>query len=192
LAPLTWGSWRSFHPGLFWEYRRYLGACIDSGDGGRWCDSGFGSSTKAAMQAALDGAALNLVQDAATLTNSQLKSKATDIFTAVFNRPEAENIQVSGEFEAQTATLTLTGSAALPTNFMGMFGFNSMEISALSKARGISKAGACVIALDKDASSAFKVSGGGTVNVPNCGIHVNSTAATRSISQAPAGSGQNP
>jgi hypothetical protein len=46
---------------------------------------------------------------------------------------------------------------------MGMFGLNSMEISALSKARGISKAGACVIALDKDASSAFKVSGGGTV-----------------------------
>jgi hypothetical protein len=56
---------------------------------------------------------------------------------------------------------------------MGLVSVGSMQVSAVSKARDKDKP-QCVMALDPTGPQTFKVSGGGTVNVPNCGIHVNS------------------
>jgi Flp pilus assembly protein TadG len=141
-------------------------------------------ATKAAMQTALDSAALNLVQDAGTLPGANLAPRATALFTAMFNKPEAQNVQVTAQFDPETVTLTLNGSAVLPTTFMGIVGVKSMQIAALSKAREAAKS-ACVIALDNFAPGAFKVNGGGTVSVPNCGIHVNSSAGNALFQTGP-------
>jgi Putative Flp pilus-assembly TadE/G-like len=138
-------------------------------------DFSRGAATKAAMQSALDSAALNLVRNAATLASGELTSRAASLFTAAFNDPEASNVQVTAQYDPATSILTLNGSADLPTALMGLVGISSMQIAALSKARDADK-WPCVITLDTSSPNAFKAVGGGTVSVPNCGIHVNSTA----------------
>src|SRR3954454_5604398 len=65
-------------------------------------DYSHANSVKAAMQAASDSTALMLSKVASTMTQSQVQSKATAYFTALFTRPEATNLQV-------TATYTTTG-----------------------------------------------------------------------------------
>jgi len=136
------------------------------------------NSTRSAMQAALDAAALNVVKDAAALGSSEVTLKAMSVFTATFNRPEAQSVEVSAAFDSQNSTLTVNASALVPMYFMGVFGINSMQISGLSKARNGADAGACVIALDGEAPKSFEVSGSGNVSVPNCGIYVNSTSSS--------------
>ena len=61
------------------------------------------SSTRTAMQAALDSTALMLSKDAQTLTAAQLDSKATAYFNALFHRPEASNVQVTQQFSSAAA-----------------------------------------------------------------------------------------
>ena len=138
-------------------------------------DFSRGSATRTAMQAALDGAALNLVRDAATLANGELTPRANALFKGVFNNPEASNVQVTAQYDPAILTLTLNGSAEVATSFMGLVGIRTMQIGARSKARDADKL-PCVIALDPNGSGTFKVSGTGTVNLPNCGLHVNSNA----------------
>jgi Flp pilus assembly protein TadG len=142
-----------------------VGAAVDFSRGG---------ATKAAMQGAADSAALQLVQDAGTLPEADLTSKATALFTAMFNSPEAQNVAVTAQFDPAAGILTVTGSAGVPTTFMGMVGIETMEVAVVAKAREASRP-ACVIALDASANAAFKVAGQGTVNIPNCGMHVNSS-----------------
>ena len=141
-----------------------VGAAVDFSRGG---------ATKAAMQGAVDSAALQLVQDAGTLPSADLTTKATALFTAMFNSPEAQNVAVTAQFDQGTGILTVTGSAGVPTTFMGMVGLETMEVAVVAKTRAASRP-ACVIALDASANAAFKVSGQGTVSIPNCGMHVNS------------------
>ena len=140
-------------------------------------DFSRGASTKAAMQGALDSATLNLVKDAGKLASGELTPKAAALFTAMFNSPQASNVQVTALYDPATAILTLNSSAYLPTTFMGLVGVNSMQIGTRSKARDKEK-WPCVMALAPSGPNALKVVGGGTVNVPNCGIHVNSTSGT--------------
>src|SRR5262245_29223261 len=61
------------------------------------------NSTRTAMQAALDSAALMLSKDAQSLTAAQLDSKATTYFNALFHRPEASNVQVTQQFSSPQA-----------------------------------------------------------------------------------------
>jgi Flp pilus assembly protein TadG len=144
------------------------------------------NSIKAAMQDALDAAALNLVKDAGKLTNDQIASAATNLFTANFNRPEAMNVQVTAQYDPKTVMLLLNGSTAVKTAILAVVGIKQIPIGALSKAHGPGDS-ACVITLESTASDAFKVSGSGSVEVPNCGIYVNSASAT-ALKQQGAGS----
>ena len=142
-----------------------VGAAVDFSRGG---------ATKAAMQGAVDSTALQLVQDAGTLPNADLTSKATALFTAMFNSPDVQNVDVTAQYDSGTGILTVTGSAGVPTTFMGMIGMETMDVAVVAKVREATRP-ACVIALDPSANAAFRVSGQGTVNIPNCGMHVNSS-----------------
>src|SRR5438132_500261 len=55
------------------------------------------NSIKAAMQAALDGTALMLVKSAETVTANQLSDQATAYFQSLFNRPEAQSVQINAQ-----------------------------------------------------------------------------------------------
>src|SRR5262245_50490365 len=81
------------------------------------------NSIKADIQAALDSTSLMLAKDPSlySLSTAQLQGKAQNYFLAVFNRPEAQNVQVQQPvLNAANATLTITASADVKTAFMGL------------------------------------------------------------------------
>ena len=93
-------------------------------------DFSHANSVKVAMQSALDATVLKLSKEAGTDTPAQLQTNATSYFQAVFNRPEAQNVTVTAAYTTSGGThITLNGSAAVPTYFMGLMGFNSMTVT---------------------------------------------------------------
>jgi Flp pilus assembly protein TadG len=91
------------------------------------------NSTRTAMQAALDSAALMMSKDAQNLTSAQLSTAATTYFNALFHRPEALNVQVSQQFATPQPgmfSIKLTGSASVNTVVWRLIGQNQMNITA--------------------------------------------------------------
>jgi Flp pilus assembly protein TadG len=58
------------------------------------------SSAKVQMQSALDATALILARDTAALTDGTLQTKALAFFQAQFNKPEAQDLQVTAAYQA--------------------------------------------------------------------------------------------
>ncbi len=91
------------------------------------------SSVKADMQAALDTTALMLAKEAASDTSSQLQANATAYFKAAFNRPSTQNISISASYSNTSgSTVVVSGSASVPTTFMGILGYNSITVTGSS------------------------------------------------------------
>jgi Flp pilus assembly protein TadG len=91
------------------------------------------SSAKVQMQSALDATALILARDTAALTDGTLQTKALAFFQAQFNKPEAQDLQVTAAYQATGGTgLTLTSSATMPAKFMKLIGTSGMRFSATS------------------------------------------------------------
>jgi Flp pilus assembly protein TadG len=91
------------------------------------------NAVRTAMQNALDSTALMLSKDANGLTGDQLGQKATSYFNAMFDRPEASNVQVAQQFASPqqgSFSLKLTGSATVATMFWRLMGQPQIEINA--------------------------------------------------------------
>ncbi len=93
-------------------------------------DYSHANSVKAALQSALDSTALMLSKNAATTTSAALNTEALSYFTALFTRPEATNINISATYSATGGSnVVVTGSASVPTTFMGMMGSQFQNIT---------------------------------------------------------------
>jgi Flp pilus assembly protein TadG len=97
-------------------------------------DYSRGSSTRAALQSALDSAALMLSKELAkqSMTDEQTQQKANDYFRAVFTRPEAQNIQVTATYDKPNRMLVVNGSTTVPTTITRVIGQNEMKIGTSS------------------------------------------------------------
>ncbi len=96
-------------------------------------DYSHANSVRTAMQAALDSTALMLSKEAGTDTSSQLNTNALNYFKAMFNRPEATNVVITPTYTtANGSQVTVTGSANVPTNFLGVMGYNSLHVGGTS------------------------------------------------------------
>ena len=84
------------------------------------------SSTRTAMQTALDATVLNLIKTASAQTQAKRDSSAAQVFAANFNRSDVTNLNITAQYNPSTATLTLNGSASLPTQLMGLVGVQGM------------------------------------------------------------------
>ncbi len=94
------------------------------------------NSVKAAMQTALDSTALMLSKEAATLTQDQMNTKASEYFSALFSRPDAKNIVVGATYTTGTGTtLVINASAEVDTRFMGLVGYDTFHINDSSTAK---------------------------------------------------------
>jgi hypothetical protein len=85
------------------------------------------------MQAALDATALMLPKDAEGLNGEQLGAKASAYFNALFNRPEASNVQITQQFgppQQGSFSLMVSGSATVNTVFAHFIGQDQVNISA--------------------------------------------------------------
>lgn len=93
-------------------------------------------ATRTAIQAALDATGLMLSQEAATLPEADLGTKATAYFNSLFNRSEAKNVSLSHEFSAPqegSFSLKLTGRAQVPLIFASILGQPDLTVSATSE-----------------------------------------------------------
>lgn len=91
------------------------------------------SATRSAFQAALDSTALMLSKTAATQTGTDLQTSATNIFNAMFTRPDAKNVAISATYSSTNGSnVTLNGSATITTDFLGVLGFSQLDIKASS------------------------------------------------------------
>lgn len=97
---------------------------------GAGVDYGHAIAVRTALQAALDSTALMLSKSAANDTGSQLQSAAQTYFDGLFSRPDATNVSVTATYTSSGGTeVVVTGSASVPTSFMGIFGYNSIAVS---------------------------------------------------------------
>ena len=91
------------------------------------------NSLKASLQASLDATALLSSKNAATLTAAEVQTNADAYFRAQFTRPEAKNIKVTGVYSASGgSSVTITGSADMDTDFVGVLGYKTINVSGTS------------------------------------------------------------
>jgi Flp pilus assembly protein TadG len=93
------------------------------------------NSVKADMQAALDATALAMVKNSplGSMTQAQMTTSATNTFTALFNRPYAQNVSVTPTYTSgSSSTLNVAGSATVPTTFMQVVGIKQVAVATSS------------------------------------------------------------
>ena len=137
-------------------------------------DTSRALSVRTALQSALDSTALNMMKQASSMSSSDLSSTAQSMFLANFNRPDAMNTQVAALYSISDKTLTLTGSASVPTAFMKIIGFPQVTVDSASTAKlGMQRLPVCVFVTNPDSNHTFLVKNQATVNFTNCLVQVN-------------------
>lgn len=90
------------------------------------------------MQAALDSTALMLSKDLSSgvITTSQINSKAQSYFSGLYTNKSTQSLSVSASYTAASntsnATVQVTGSGSIPTDFMNIVGFPNLGFNANS------------------------------------------------------------
>jgi len=111
------------------------------------------NSVRAAMQAAADSTALMLSKDATTLTPSQLTTKATAYFNALFNRSEAKSLAITPVYSNTAGSqLTITASASVDSSFMKLMGYPQLNIGTTSTVKWGNQRLRVALALDNTGS----------------------------------------
>ena len=92
------------------------------------------TATKTAFQAALNSTALMLSKNAANLSAADLQTPATPILQRpVHPRPRRRTSPTTTSYSSTGGSkVVLSGSATLPTNFLGVLGYDQLNITANS------------------------------------------------------------
>ncbi len=118
-------------------------------------DYSHANSVKAAMQAALDSTALMLSKDAATISSGDLQTKALSYFNALFTRPEATSVKITASYTATGGSqVVVNGTAAVPTNFLGIIGYQNINVNGSATAAWGSSRLRVALVLDNTGSMA--------------------------------------
>lgn len=113
------------------------------------------NAVKTAMQSALDSTALMLSRDAATVSSTQLQTKAQAYFNALFNRPDAGNVSLTASYTATNgSTVLLNGSADVTTTLMHAFGYSTITVTGSSTSKWGSQRLRVALVLDNTGSMA--------------------------------------
>ncbi len=156
-----------------------LGAIPLFGSVGAAIDYSRANYARAAMQAALDAAAVMLSKEAQQLSDSQLTQKASDYFNANFVHPEVQKVAVTAVASSVTGgtSVTMSATASVPTEFMGLMGFSKLAVSVNSGVVAVADGLGCVLSLDRSASGAITGQGGTSVALSGCSLYDNSRNA---------------
>lgn len=96
------------------------------------------NAARTAMQAALDSTALMLSKDLSygTINASQISTKATAYFSALYNNKDAQNVTVTATYTAPSgstgASIKLDGAGSIITDFMKVAGYPNMGFGSSS------------------------------------------------------------
>jgi Flp pilus assembly protein TadG len=114
------------------------------------------NSAKTALQAALDSTALALAkQGVSGLSASALQTQASSYVSSLFGHPEAQNLSVAATSTTSGGSqVTVSGTAAIPTSFMGIVGYSSVNIGGTATATWGNKRLRVALVLDNTGSMA--------------------------------------
>jgi hypothetical protein len=155
-------------------------------------DSGYLFVTRRSMQTAADSAALAGSFDQANNSSTSLTTVTTaakaDAKTNGFDDADSDvtvtvhSPPTSGAFQDPDYVEVIV-EKDVPAVFMNVLSLIGVSEPGSSTVKARAVAGrasikACFVAMNASASSAFFVSGGATINTPNCGIFVNSSSST--------------
>ena len=96
------------------------------------------NAARSSMQAALDSTALMLSKDLSmgTISSSQVNTRASDYFYALYNNKDAQNVSITGAYTPASGTspnkIQLSGSGNIITDFMRVAGFPTMNFNTAS------------------------------------------------------------
>jgi Flp pilus assembly protein TadG len=91
------------------------------------------NAAKAAMQAAVDSAALMLAKDVSSLSSPSLNQKASDYFNALIHRPDVSNVVVTPTYTTSGGSqLVLTATGSVNTSFMRVMGQVNLNVNVSS------------------------------------------------------------
>jgi len=92
------------------------------------------NNARTAFQIALDSTALALSKDAAkAVEDGTLQSEATKVFNSLFSHYDVTNATVTPVYTTDNGSkLTITGSAVVQTNFLGLIGVDHIDIGGTS------------------------------------------------------------
>lgn len=111
------------------------------------------NAIKSALQAALDSTALMLSRDAATLSSTDLQTKASNYFNAMFTRGGVSNIRITATYtSAGGSNVVVGGTADMPTQFVSVLGYNAITVTGTSTAAWGSTRLRVALALDTTGS----------------------------------------
>ena len=147
---------------------------------GAFFDYSKASEVKASLQNALDAAVLAGVNATSNKTGT-----ASNVFTANFNDPLAQN--ASASFTANgDGSLSGSAQASVPTSVLAIFQISSIAVSvnakaAIGSAASTTSTTVCLLLVDPTAGQSLLVNGGAKINAPDCEIDVRSTANPAAI-----------
>jgi hypothetical protein len=125
------------------------------------------------MQSALDAAALMLSKQAQQLSGDQVSQDATSYFNANFTRPDVPNLQVTAATSFSGGTsVTLSATGSVTTQFVGLMGISTINISVKSGAFASADGLGCVLSLNTTASGATTAQGSTSVNLNGCSFTI--------------------
>lgn len=97
------------------------------------------NAARSSMQAAMDSAVLMVSKDAAatpTLTSAQITAAAQKYFAALYHDGDAQNVNISAVYTPSSstaaATIQLSGSGSVKTDFMKVVGFPQLSFGTSS------------------------------------------------------------
>jgi Flp pilus assembly protein TadG len=87
------------------------------------------------MQAAADATALMVAQSAAAQNSTQVQSATDTFYHGLFNNPAAQSLAVTGTYSSTGgSTVYVRATATYKTSFMGVMGFRTLPLAAVSTA----------------------------------------------------------
>ena len=118
-------------------------------------DYSHGNAVKAQLQAAADSTALMLSKDAASLTNSQIQTKANDYFKALYTRTDSTGLTVSATYNTTNGSqVIVNANANVKTDFMGLMGISQLNVGVNSQVKWGNTRLRVALALDTTGSMA--------------------------------------
>ncbi|MEH2514240.1 Flp pilus assembly protein TadG [Nitrobacteraceae bacterium AZCC 1564] len=93
------------------------------------------NNSRTNMQAALDGAALMISKDAASIPENEIQTRGEQYFRALYQDASAQNVSVTVTYTksgADGSKIVMTGSGSLPTDFLYIAGYPTLDFGASS------------------------------------------------------------
>jgi Flp pilus assembly protein TadG len=113
------------------------------------------NSIRTKVQGALDATALAMARSAPTLTESDLQTKTKDYFTALFNKPDLKNLNVTASYSTTSgSTLVITANGSVDTTFTRVMGFNALNVGSSATIKWGNQRLRVALALDTTGSMA--------------------------------------